>query len=136
MIRGFAALSEPGPPARLIVVGDGLARTGLVALARILGIAAAVTFVPFVPHYQLPTYYQAADVTVVPSDRIETFCMVALEAIACRCPVIVTDQVPEIPAYVPGNSVSGRGVAAATPGSRVRLRCARSPCGHRCVNTG
>jgi glycosyltransferase involved in cell wall biosynthesis len=38
----------------------------------------------------------AADVMVVPSDRLETFCMVALEAIACGCPVIVTDQVPEI----------------------------------------
>jgi len=26
----------------------------------------------------------------------ETFCMVALEAIACGCPLIVTDQAPEI----------------------------------------
>ena len=33
---------------------------------------------------------------VVPSNYLETFCMVALEAIACGCPLIVTDQVPEI----------------------------------------
>jgi glycosyltransferase involved in cell wall biosynthesis len=29
-------------------------------------------------------------------DRVETFCVVELEVIASRCPVIVTDQVPEI----------------------------------------
>jgi Glycosyl transferases group 1 len=44
----------------------------------------------------LPAYYRGADVTVVPSDLLETSCMVALEAIACGCPVVVTDQVPEI----------------------------------------
>ncbi len=36
------------------------------------------------------------NVAVVPSDRLETFRMVVLEAIACGCPLIVTDQAPEI----------------------------------------
>ena len=48
------------------------------------------------PHEQLPWYYRAADVMAVPSDRLETYCMVALEAIACGCPLVVTSQVPEI----------------------------------------
>jgi glycosyltransferase involved in cell wall biosynthesis len=60
------------------------------------GIDASTTFLPFAPHQTLPLYYQACDVTVVPSNHLETFCMVALEAIACSCPLIVTDQVPEI----------------------------------------
>ncbi len=51
---------------------------------------------PLVPHEQLPWYYQAADVMAVPSDRLETYCMVALEAIACGYPLIATSQVPEI----------------------------------------
>jgi glycosyltransferase involved in cell wall biosynthesis len=51
---------------------------------------------PFVRHQDLPSFYLGADVVVVPSNYLETFCMVALEAIACRCPLIVTDQVPEI----------------------------------------
>jgi glycosyltransferase involved in cell wall biosynthesis len=96
LLTAFAALSASAAAARLLVIGDGPARADLVRLARELGIEAAVTFVPFVPHYRLPSYYQAADVAVVPSDRVETFCMVALEAIACGCPLIVTDQVPEI----------------------------------------
>lgn len=96
LLRAFAALNASAASARLLVIGDGPTKADLVTLARNLGVEAAVTFVPFVPHYRLPSYYHAADVAVVPSDRVETFCMVALEAIACGCPVIVTDQVPEI----------------------------------------
>src|SRR5207248_11586076 len=40
------------------------------------------------------------------SDRLETFCMVALEAIACGCPLIVTDQVPEIARRFPAVPVA------------------------------
>ncbi len=65
-------------------------------MADDLELGAATEFIPFVPHNDLPLYYRAADLMVVPSDKLETFCMVALEAIACHCPVIVTDQVPEI----------------------------------------
>lgn len=39
---------------------------------------------------------------MVPSDRLETFCMMALKAIAGGCPLIVTDQVPEIIERFPG----------------------------------
>jgi glycosyltransferase involved in cell wall biosynthesis len=96
LLRAFATLNASAASARLLVIGDGPTKADLVRLTGKLGIEAAAAFLPFVPHYRLPSYYQAADVTVVPSDRAETFCMVALEAIACGCPVIVTDQVPEI----------------------------------------
>lgn len=112
LLRAFAMLNGSVPPARLLIIGDGPTKPHLVSLARELGVESLATFRPFVPHYRLPAYYQAADVTVVPSDKAETFCMVALEAIACGCPVIVTDQVPEIlhafpdvPSVTPGDIV-------------------------------
>lgn len=95
LLRAFALRSRHSGT-RLLIIGDGPLRAQLEGLSDDLGIGTAVTFLRFVPHNDLPIYYQACDVTVVPSDRLETFCMVALEAIACDCPLIVTDQVPEI----------------------------------------
>lgn len=50
-----------------------------------------VHFLGFVPVYQLRRLYNAADVVVVPSRR-EPFGLVALEALACGCPVVATNQ--------------------------------------------
>lgn len=96
LLAAFARLPPRSPRPRLLVIGDGPLRPELDRLCSQLGIEAFTTFLPFVPHQDLPWYYRAADVMVVPSNYLETFCMVALEAIACGCPVIVTDQVPEI----------------------------------------
>lgn len=96
LLRAFALPSRHSRPTRLLIVGDGPLREPLRQLSNELGIDAATSFFSFVPHNDLPAYFRAGDVMVVPSDRLETFCMVALEAIACGCPVVVTDQVPEI----------------------------------------
>jgi D-inositol-3-phosphate glycosyltransferase len=96
LMRAFARLPPRSPQARLLIIGDGPLRPKLRQLSSQLGIDEFTTFLPFVPHQDLPWYYRSADVMVVPSNYLETFCMVALEAIACRCPLIVTDQVPEI----------------------------------------
>ena len=42
-----------------------------------------------VGHDKLPLYYNAADVCVVPS-YYESFCLVALEAMACGTPVVAS----------------------------------------------
>lgn len=96
LLRAFALPSRHSRRTRLLIVGDGPLREPLQHLSGELGIDAATTFLPFVPHGDLPAYYRGCDVAVVPSDRLETFCMVALEAIACGCPLVVTYQVPEI----------------------------------------
>jgi glycosyltransferase involved in cell wall biosynthesis len=96
LMLAFKQLPQRFKQTRLLIIGDGPLRIELHRLSIDLGINDSTTFLPFVPHQDLPLYYQAADVTVVPSNLLETFCMVALEAIACRCPLIVTEQVPEI----------------------------------------
>lgn len=62
----------------------------LESLRRDLGLTATVKFVPPQPQEELPHYYNAADVLVMPS-HYESFGMVALEATACGTPVIATD---------------------------------------------
>lgn len=90
-VRCLAELDDPD--ATLMVVGgpsgpdgdDELARVH--ALARDLGVAANVRFVPPQPHNRLADFYRAADVCIVPS-RAESFGLVALEAAACGTPVV------------------------------------------------
>jgi D-inositol-3-phosphate glycosyltransferase len=59
-------------------------------LARELGLEDAISFLGAQPQQELPTYYAAADVCVVPS-FYESFGMVALEAMACGTPVIASN---------------------------------------------
>ena len=76
----------------LVIGGDGkdLGRKGeLSALATQLNIAEKVTFLDAIPHADLPLYYNAADVCVVPS-YYESFGLVAVEAMACGVPVIAS----------------------------------------------
>ena len=54
-----------------------------------LGIGDNVSFVGSVPQMELPIYYNAADILVVPS-KYESFGLVALEALATGTPVIAS----------------------------------------------
>jgi D-inositol-3-phosphate glycosyltransferase len=59
-------------------------------LACNLNIQEAVIFLDLVRHEQLPYFYSAADVCVIPS-YYESFGLVALESLACGTPVVATD---------------------------------------------
>ncbi|HEY8202094.1 MAG TPA: glycosyltransferase, partial [Actinomycetota bacterium] len=80
---------------RLLVVGSPSGRAGahqarhLANLAASLGAEEAVELLPARPQAQLPAYYQAADVCLVPS-YTESFGLVALEAQACGVPVVAS----------------------------------------------
>lgn len=76
----------------LIVGGDdraGVLKGQLQAQAEAEGVAANVVFTGAVPHDDLPLYYTAADVCVVPS-YYESFGLVAVEAMACGTPVVAS----------------------------------------------
>jgi D-inositol-3-phosphate glycosyltransferase len=82
------------PGLRLIVIGGGEDSQREVEqlrkLAHNIGVDDAVTFPGLVKHEELPYYYSAADVCVVPS-YYESFGLVALESLACGTPVVATD---------------------------------------------
>jgi D-inositol-3-phosphate glycosyltransferase len=87
------AASHLESPVRLLVVGgdekDADRKENLQALASELGLQDRVTFVDAVPHADLPLYYNAADICVVPS-YYESFGVVAVEAMACGVPVVAS----------------------------------------------
>jgi D-inositol-3-phosphate glycosyltransferase len=92
LIRAAAQVTDRSRLRLLIVGGDEQARPEfdrLSAIAEEVGVRGAVTFVGAVPHDQLPDYYRAADVVVMPSFS-ESFGLVAVEAMACGVPVVAS----------------------------------------------
>ena len=61
----------------------------LKGLARSLRVDGSVSFLGLVAHDELPFFYSAADVCVVPSYH-ESFGLVVLESLACGTPVVAT----------------------------------------------
>ncbi len=79
---------------RLIIIGgDEYSQSEVDKLHKLTGeldIEDRVTFQGMVKQAQLPYFYSAADVCVVPS-YYESFGLVALESLACGTPVVATD---------------------------------------------
>jgi D-inositol-3-phosphate glycosyltransferase len=93
LLSAVARLKKHLPNLKLLVAGgDGPTATGtldLIEQSRQLGIQQQVSFVGRVDHDDLPNYYNAADLLVVPS-HYESFGLVVLEALACGTPVAAT----------------------------------------------
>jgi glycosyltransferase involved in cell wall biosynthesis len=83
------ALPGVGKGAKLLIVGDGVERKNLAALAAELGISDRVVFAGPVPNEKLIDYYNLADIFVLPSLH-EGMGIVFLEAMACGLPVVTT----------------------------------------------
>ena len=92
LIAAAAQLHENENFAVLIVGGDARAETQIAELraqAERLGVDHHISFVGAVEHTELPLYYNAADVCVVPS-YYESFGLVAVESMACGTPVVAS----------------------------------------------
>ena len=74
----------------LYLVGDGPLRRDLVARAVALGVSARVTFAGPKLHDELPDWYRAADLTVLPS-RSEGLPNVLRESLACGTPFVASN---------------------------------------------
>jgi rhamnosyl/mannosyltransferase len=82
----------PRVSARLVVVGTGPMESAWRQLAWEVGVGDRVIFVGDVSDEELPGYYQACDVFVLPaSERSEAYGLVQLEAMASGRPVICTE---------------------------------------------
>ncbi len=100
LLRATAQLETRTDIKLLIVGGSGNSpeTERLKALATELRLGDKVQFVGSVPHTDLPTYYNAADVCVLPS-HYESFGLAALEASACGRPVVAS-RVGGLPSVV------------------------------------
>jgi glycosyltransferase involved in cell wall biosynthesis len=79
------------PDTKFIIVGKGYLLGSLKKFVRNIGISKSVIFTGFVPESEIPSYYKAADIFVMPS-VYEPFGISALEAMSYGCPVIATEN--------------------------------------------
>ena len=139
LLRAFAeGAAREG--AQLRIAGDGPKRSMLESLASELGLNGSVEFTGWT--FDMPSFWRGCDVAVLPSDGgIESFGMVAIEAMACARPVVVTANgaLPELVEDGVTGSVVPRGDVGAladalvtltqdperrrTAGSAARARC-------------
>ena len=82
----------------LVIGGAGFLQERLQYLVERYALEKNVQFRGFIPEDQLPLYYQAADVFVLPTIALEGFGLIILEALACGTPVLGTPvgAIPEI----------------------------------------
>jgi glycosyltransferase involved in cell wall biosynthesis len=91
LLAGWAGASDAVRDQGLRIIGSGNQQDRLLALARSLGVSDSVSFLGAVAHDDLPKHYRQASLLVFPSPGQEGLGLVAIEAMACNCPVLVSD---------------------------------------------
>jgi glycosyltransferase involved in cell wall biosynthesis len=121
---------------RVAIAGEGRLATALEARRHRLGLQGRVELLGRVPEDELPSWYRAADLVVVPSLAHEGFGLVTAEALASGTPVVGTPvgATPELLEPVEPSLVAvgtdataladaiRRGLELSTPELRVRCR--------------
>lgn len=101
--------------ARLLIIGTGPMEAELRSEVARLKLEKSVEFLGEIGDEDLPSYYQAADIFVLPAcERSEAFGLVQAEAMAAGCPIIST-ELGTGTSYVNQNEVSGLVVPPADP---------------------
>lgn len=90
LLEAFVEVRKQHPTARLMIGGKGAIAEELAEWGAALGLGDAVTWLGFVREEDLPLCFEAADLSVVPSQSLEGFGLVAVESLACGTPVLVT----------------------------------------------
>jgi glycogen synthase len=89
LLRAFSYVHQKFPEVRLKIIGHGEFDAWLERLSVNLTLSTHVEFLKWAAHEQLASLYQRARLVVVPS-VFEPFGMVALEAMACKRPVVAS----------------------------------------------
>ncbi|WP_341525832.1 glycosyltransferase family 4 protein [Nostoc sp. UHCC 0302] len=98
LLQALATIKPIIPDIWLAIAGRGHIQATLQQQATELGLDENVKFLGFIPDEQLPIAYQAADLTVMPSQSFEGFGLAIIESLACGTPVVCTPVggMPEI----------------------------------------
>lgn len=104
LLEAFAIVKNRFPAAKLVLVGDGPARTQIEQFALKRGLTSSIVLTGLVKNRDLPAYFRAADVFVAPSITTrkweEQVGMANIQAMACGVPIVSTRS-GAIPEYVP-----------------------------------
>ena len=89
LLSALAKIVEQDSSLQLVLVGEGPLREQLLLEARDLAVHKVVHFVGHKPNEEMPLWYSAADIFVLPSLR-EGTPLALLEALSCEVPVVVS----------------------------------------------
>jgi glycogen(starch) synthase len=78
------------PRALLLIGGSGPLQAAFEQRIEQRGLSGCVRLLGRIPDEQLPLFYRAADISVIPSIALEGFGLAAAESLACGTPVLVT----------------------------------------------
>jgi glycosyltransferase involved in cell wall biosynthesis len=90
MLRAMAQLGERFPDCEILVIGKGIAREGLEALAKELGIAERTRFTGFISDEERDLLLAESRVCVCPSEK-EGWGLTVIESNTLGTPVVATD---------------------------------------------
>lgn len=107
LIKAARLVRDDGVDLHVLVAGSGELETEIAAAARAEGVP--IHMLGFQNQSDMPAAYAASDVVVLPSSGEETWGLVANEALACRRPIIVSDEVGCAPDLADNDS-TGRSV--------------------------
>lgn len=108
LLTAMVEVKQQVPDVWLAIAGKGPLRQTLEQQANDLGLTDTVSFLGYLPDEQLPIAYQAADLTVVPSQSLEGFGLILLESLASGTPALCTPVggMPEVLAPLDPNLVT------------------------------
>ncbi len=98
LLQAFAICRDRMVDPLLLIVGKGRLEHALKSLTGALGLGATVRFWGYASDAELPSLYSAADVFVLPTQALEGFGLVILEALSAGVPVVATPigGIPEV----------------------------------------
>lgn len=106
LLHAVRIMRRRSPGLRLVVVGDGPEMSSLVALAKTLGLANAVSFLGFIPEARVHSIFKTSRVLVLPSER-EGLGATVLEANSAGTPAVVVRSPESAAAQLVVEGVTG-----------------------------
>lgn len=90
LIHGFSKFCAQSPIGSLYIIGRGPQQNSYEKLIQSLGIENRIHLLGEISDTELPLWYAASDSSIVPSQNLEGFGLVALESLACGTPVLAS----------------------------------------------
>jgi glycosyltransferase involved in cell wall biosynthesis len=115
LIDAITEVRQDIPDVLLLIGGKGPIEADLKRRIEERGLGHHIKMLGFIPDADLPLYYRAAELSVVPTVALEGFGLVAAESLAAGCPALVTPVggLPSVVAELSQDLV----LADATPGA-------------------
>ena len=90
LITAMSEVVKHNPNVTLLLGGKGYLEEKLKQMIQNLNLGDQVRMLGFIPEEELPMYYQAADLFILPTVELEGFGLSTIESLACGTPVVAT----------------------------------------------